>query len=153
MVAAESSRDEAPKSKKAKNKISPSTSSKYAHLMTVSEDEDEPDEQINEEYINGLYEAHLQYLREIKRKKRSMPAFVAHEIPEPPEEAIVLFSDFDAKTPNQKMQEFLMLKDVQSEYIEDLERGDSTKSSQRKWGNPPPKPSRFLIDFLPREPS
>ena len=51
VVNAESIPDEAPKSKKAKNKASPSTSSRYAHLMITidveAEDDDEPEEQIN----------------------------------------------------------------------------------------------------------
>ena len=103
-VTQEATRDDAPKLKKAKNKISPSTSSRYAHLFTDSDEEGTPEEQVNEEYLKMLHESHLQYEKEVARKKRSFPSFAADKIPEVPAEATALFQDFEKKTLDQKVQ-------------------------------------------------
>ena len=56
--------DERPKLKKAKNKISPSTQSRYAHLLTESDEEGTPEELVNEDYLKMFHESHMQYEKE-----------------------------------------------------------------------------------------
>ena len=108
--------DERPKLKKAKNKISPSTKitghqSKFAHLLVESDEEETPEELVNEEYLNMLHEQHLQYEKEIARKKLSFPSLASEKIPEVPAEAAALFQDFEKKPLDQKVQEFKKFKE------------------------------------------
>ena len=101
-VTQEATRDEAPKLKKAKNKISPSTKSKFAHLLVESDEEETPEELVNEEYLNMLHERHLQYEKEIARKKLSTPSFAKVSIPEVPAVAAELFQNFESKPLDEK---------------------------------------------------
>ena len=111
--------EEKPKRKKAKNKITleaePSPrESRYAHLLkSESEEEETPEEQVNLEYLNMLHQCLLDKEKERARKRLALPAFAQHTVPDEHPEVVALFENFDAATPDEKVQRWTRIKQEQ----------------------------------------
>ena len=82
-------------------------------------DDDEFEEEVNEEYLDSLYNAHVR----LQRIRRSTPAFSMHLVPVAPSEVDQFFDNFHDKPFAQRQQEFKALRDIHREYVIDLESG------------------------------
>ena len=100
---------ETPKRKRAKNKITlesaPSPNeSRYAHLLVKSESEEEtPEEQVSIDFLDMLYQRHLEKDKERVRKRLALPHFAQHEVPDEPKEVVEFFKDFPAVSSDEKI--------------------------------------------------
>ena len=115
VVSGEATQEDASASKKSKRiHWDASIDSTEGPILTPEETESE--EEVNEEYLESLYNAHIRH----ERLRKSTPAFNMHLVPVAPSEVDQFFGNFRDKPLAQKQHEFKALLDIQRDYVADL---------------------------------
>ena len=161
--------EEKRKHNNAENKITfeaepPPRESRYAHLLkSESEEEETPEEQVNLEYLNMLHQCLLDKEKERARKRLALPAFAQNIVPDEHPEIVAPFRNFDAATPDERIQRWNSIKNEQKEYLASWkqasraerlkareERGQASGASgSRRVPTPPPPSQRSQVDYPP----
>ena len=82
-------------------------------MKADSDEEETPEEQVNPEYLNTLHQCLLDKEKERARKRLSLPAFAQNTVPDEHPEIVALFQNFDAATPDEKVQRWNRIKKEQ----------------------------------------